>query len=181
MRPWQAKVIQPHVQTCLGRLLMLQKGWNVCDNISWHLFMWRSESVNATCCRLSKGQRWPWRDTGMFESWHFMTIHDKRDDFRRCVCWIFRRAVTCRLFLKLNISLKKHWCCTWSIFTVDEHINICQSQSLLTSVIKALFTLFISNGGEIKYTEHSVGPVTDLIALPLRFHSLHGIQVWLNQ
>lgn len=64
---------------------------------------------------------------------------------------------------------------------MDEHINICQSQSLLTSVIKALFTLFISNGGEIKYTEHSVGPVAYLIALPLRFHSLHGIQVWLNQ
>ena len=47
-----------------------------------------------------------------------------------------------------------------STFTVDEKINVCRSQSLLTSVITAFFTLFISNGDEIKYTEHSLGLVT---------------------
>ena len=40
-----AGVIQSGVQTCFSSLLILQKGWNVCDNISWRPFMWLSLSV----------------------------------------------------------------------------------------------------------------------------------------
>lgn len=96
-----------HVQTCLGRLLILQKGWNACDSISWHLFMWWSESVNSTCCRFSKGQRRPGRGTGMLESWHFMTTHGRRDNSGGCVCRILPHAVTWRPFESWNVLLEK--------------------------------------------------------------------------
>lgn len=92
---------------CSDRLLILQKGWNVCDNISWHLFMWWSEPANATCCRLSKGQRWPWRSKGMFESWHLMTIPDKRDNFVRCVCAGFSLALSLKDLFQIELYSQK--------------------------------------------------------------------------
>lgn len=103
---WQAWVIQPHVQTCLGRLLILQKGWNVCDNISWHLFMWWSEPVNAMCCRLSKGQRWPWREACLNHdiSWQFIT---KGTILVDACAGFFMCAVTNRPFKSLKLLWKE--------------------------------------------------------------------------